>query len=67
MYTNSLTVNFSEPMVGGGTVSIYELTSVGPDGLLGTADDVTIPVSVSSWSGSTATLSWRRWRGMFTV
>ena len=52
----SLTITFSEPVVGGGAASNYELISSGPDGLLGTADDVTIPLSVS-WTGSTATLS----------
>ena len=38
--STTLTVNFSEPVVGGGTASNYQLSSVGPDGLLGTADDV---------------------------
>ena len=54
--TTALAINFSEPMLGIGTAANYQLQNVGPDGLLGTADDVTIPLTVSSTS-TTATLT----------
>ena len=52
----TLAINFSKVVVGAGTASNYELQSVGPDGLLGTADDVIVPLS-ASYSGTTATLT----------
>jgi hypothetical protein len=52
----SLQVNFTEPVVGADQVSNYQLQSVGPDGLLGTADDVITPLSVS-YTGTTTTLT----------
>jgi hypothetical protein len=51
-----ISVNFSEAVVGGGTASNYQLQNAGPDGLLGTSDDVSIPLSVT-YSGTTATLT----------
>jgi uncharacterized delta-60 repeat protein/CSLREA domain-containing protein len=54
--TTSLQVNFSKPVVGANQASNYQLQSVGPDGLLGTADDVIVPLAVS-YSGTTATLT----------
>ncbi len=54
--TTTLAINFSEVVVGGGTAANYQLQSAGPDGLLGTADDVSVPLS-ASYSGTTATLS----------
>ena len=52
----TLAINFSKVVVGAGTASNYELQSVGPDGLLGTPDDVIVPLS-ASYSGTTATLT----------
>ena len=52
----TLAINFSKVVVGAGTTSNYELQSVGPDGLLGTADDVIVPLS-AGYSGTTATLT----------
>ena len=52
----SLAITFSETVVGGGAAANYQLQSVGPDGLLGTADDVAVPLTVT-YSGTTATLS----------
>jgi uncharacterized delta-60 repeat protein len=54
--TTSLQINFSKPVVGADQASNYQLQSVGPDGLLGTADDVIVPVS-ATYSGTTATLT----------
>src|SRR5262249_23721641 len=54
--TSSVQVNFNQHVVGGDQASNYRLQSVGPDGLLGTADDVLVPLSVS-YSGATATLT----------
>jgi hypothetical protein len=54
--TASLAFNFSETVVGAGTAANYQLQSAGPDGLLGTADDVTVPLAVS-YSGGWATLT----------
>ena len=52
----SLAVGFSQAVLGGGTAANFELQSAGADGLLGTADDTTIPLS-ASYSGTTTTLS----------
>jgi ELWxxDGT repeat protein/autotransporter-associated beta strand protein len=52
----SVQVNFSEVVSGANVGSSYQLQSVGPDGLLGTADDILVPVS-ASYAGTTATLS----------
>jgi uncharacterized repeat protein (TIGR01451 family) len=54
--TTALTVTFGEAVIGGGSAANYELQSAGPDGLLGTADDVFTPLTVT-YSGTTATLS----------
>ena len=53
----SLQVTFSEPVVGADQASNCVLQSAGPDGLLGTADDVVTPISSIAYSGTTATLS----------
>ena len=54
--TTSLQISFSEPVVGGGTAGNYQLQSLGPDALLGTADDTIVPLS-ATYAGTTATLS----------
>jgi hypothetical protein len=51
-----LLVEFSSPVFGGNTVTNFDLRGLGLDGLLGTADDVLVPLTVSS-SGNTSTLS----------
>ena len=51
----ALVINFSEAVVGGGTAGNYQLQNLGPDNLLGTADDMLLPLSVS-YTGSAATL-----------
>ena len=58
LYTGTtwLQVNFSEPVVGGGTVGNYQLQSLGADGLLGTPDDAIVALS-ASYAGTTATLT----------
>jgi autotransporter-associated beta strand protein len=53
--TRSLVIEFSEAVLGGGDAGSYQLQSVGPDGLLGTADDTILPLSVTHL-GTTATL-----------
>jgi methionine-rich copper-binding protein CopC len=52
----SLRITFSEPVKGADLAENYQLQSLGPDGLLGTVDDVIVPLSVS-YSGTTATLT----------
>jgi hypothetical protein len=52
----SLSVTFSEPVVGGDVLTNYQLQSLGPDALLGTADDTIISLS-PTYAGNTATLS----------
>ncbi len=54
--TTSLAVSFSKPMVGAGNAANYQLQSVGSDGLLGTSDDVIVPLA-ASYTGTTATLT----------
>ena len=54
--TTSIQVQFSDCVAGGGTSDNYELRGIGPDGLLGTDDDVIVPISVS-YSGMIATLA----------
>ena len=54
--TTTLAINFNETVVGAGTAANYQLQNAGPDGLLGSADDVIVPLSVS-YSGTTATLT----------
>ena len=48
--TTSLLIEFSEPLMGGSyganNVANYQLQSLGPDALLGTADDTIVPLSV---------------------
>jgi autotransporter-associated beta strand protein len=53
---SSLGINFSQTVSGANTAANYELRSAGPDGLLGSGDDVIIPLT-ASYSGTTATLS----------
>jgi parallel beta-helix repeat protein len=52
----TLQINFSQAVVGADQAGNYQMQSVGADGLLGTADDVIVPLSVT-YSGTTATLS----------
>ena len=52
----SIRVAFSEPVVGADQLANYQLIEAGPDGLLGTADDISVPVSSVSYSGTFATL-----------
>ncbi len=54
--TTTLAINFSKAVVGGGTAANYQLQSAGPDGKLGTADDILVSLA-ASYSGATATLS----------
>ncbi len=54
--TTTLSVNFNVAVLGAGTAANYQLQSLGLDGLLGTADDVIVPLS-ASYSGTTATLT----------
>ena len=54
--TTAITIYYSEYVPGGGTASNYELRSAGPDGLLGTGDDVIIPVAIS-FSNTVAVLT----------
>ena len=54
--TTTLDIEFSEPVVGGDVASNFELRSLGPDGLLGTADDDVVSLAVS-YSERIATLS----------
>ena len=51
-----MTVTFSKPVLGSGTVANYRLQSAGADGLLGTADDTAIALA-SVTAGNPATLN----------
>jgi len=51
-----LQVAFSEPVTGGDVAGNFQLQSLGPDNLLGTADDIIFPLT-ASYSGMTATLA----------
>jgi uncharacterized repeat protein (TIGR01451 family) len=51
----ALTVDFHEAVLGAGVAANYELCAAGPDGLLGTADDMIIPLSVT-YAGTRAAL-----------
>ncbi len=53
----SLTVTFSEPVIGAGVAANYELRRAGPDGLLGNGDDPFIAIASASVFGNTATLN----------
>lgn len=53
--TMFLMVEFSEPVLGGDSAANYELRAMGPDSLLGTSDDLILPLTVS-YAGTTATL-----------
>ncbi len=53
----SLTVSFSEPVLGGTTEGNYELRRAGADGLLGNTDDPIVTISSVSMSGNAATLN----------
>jgi len=54
--TASIQITFPEPMVGADQAGSYQFQSLGPDGLLGTVDDVLVPLSVS-YNGTVATLT----------
>ena len=54
--TTSLSVTFSEPVVGGDLAANYQLQGLGPDALLGTADDTIVSLS-PAYAGNTATLT----------
>ncbi len=51
----SLRIAFSKPVTGGGLAGNYQLQSLGPDALLGTADDAIVPVS-ATYTGTMVTL-----------
>ncbi len=53
----SLSVSFSESVVGANSAANYEVRRAGADGLLGTSDDPIISVTSASVSGNTASLS----------
>jgi uncharacterized delta-60 repeat protein len=53
----SLTVTFSESVIGGTTTSNYELRREGADGLLGNVDDQVVAISSATISGNIATLN----------
>ncbi|MFO0881559.1 MAG: hypothetical protein U0840_30025, partial [Gemmataceae bacterium] len=53
--TTSLVVRFSEPVEGGDVPANYRLVGEGPDHLLGTTDDIPVPI-VLRYAGSTGTL-----------
>ncbi|HEV3310503.1 MAG TPA: PKD domain-containing protein, partial [Chloroflexota bacterium] len=55
--TTSLQVAFSEAVIGADQAGNYQLQTAGPDGVLGTADDITLPITSVSYSGDTATLN----------
>ncbi len=52
----TLAINFNSAASGAGTASNYQLQSAGPDGLLGTADDILVSLA-ASYNGTTATLT----------
>ena len=52
----TLAVNFNVAVLGAGAAANYQLQKSGLDGLLGTADDMIVPLS-ASYSGTTATLT----------
>ena len=58
--TTTLSISFNRTVVGGNVAANYALQSVGPDGLLGTADDTTVPLT-AAYSGTTTTLAFRHW------
>ena len=51
--TGGLSVFFSEPVNGADRAENYSLVSLGPDGLLGTADDADVPATLSYAAGIT--------------
>ncbi|MFO1001954.1 MAG: Ig-like domain-containing protein [Planctomycetaceae bacterium] len=55
--STSLKVDFSETVTGANVPENYELRRAGTDGILGTADDVTVPITSASVSIGTATLN----------
>ena len=59
--TSSLAVNFNVTVLGAGTAADYQLQSVGPDGLLGTADNDSVALSASTAAPPRHSAS-RRWR-----
>ena len=54
--TSSLTINFNRTMTGADTAANYQLQSLGPDGLLGTADDTIVPLNATA-NGAAVTLT----------
>ena len=55
--TESLTIEYGEPVVGGDEAANYRLQRLGPDALLGTADDEIVPLASVAYSDNTATLT----------
>jgi hypothetical protein len=55
--TTSLFITFSKPVIGADVGDNYRLQATGPDGLLGTADDLLIPLTVSWLNNNTTTLA----------
>ena len=55
--TTTLSVNFSETVIGAGMTTNYQLQSVGVDGLLDTADDVIVAITSVSSNDNNATLN----------
>ncbi len=53
--TTSIQIHFSEAVVGADVATNYRLQALGPDALLGTADDTIVPLSVT-YADNTATL-----------
>ncbi len=53
----SLTVTFSEPVVGANLGTNYQLQRAGSDGLLGTVDDPLTTISSATVAGNTTTLN----------
>ena len=59
--TSSLAVNFNVTVLGAGTAANYQLQSVGPDGLLGTADNVSVALGASPTAAPPRRSASRRW------
>ncbi|MCY2990099.1 MAG: FG-GAP-like repeat-containing protein, partial [Planctomycetota bacterium] len=54
--TTAIRIDFSEPVVGADMAGNYQLQGLGPDGLLGTADDLVFWLD-AAYSGTQATLN----------
>ena len=53
---NLVAIRFNQPVLGGATAANYQLQGLGPDGLLGTADDTLLPLMVG-YNANIATLT----------